>query len=115
MSRYNLSVYLLLTSTLLFGSFRGKAMTTGLPACDRSSCCESAEAALSAQLLKDILQGAMDAWPVPVTYTYGNLRSAYNHGSLTIAPVSNPAPHVTPGTAYLVTYDGITVCVIIPA
>jgi hypothetical protein len=65
---------------------------------------------MSAQLLRTILTEALEYWPQPHNCSYGMFRSAYNHGELTIEPSSMPG-----GEAYNVKYEGITVCVLIPA
>jgi len=66
-------------------------------------------------MLKKVLTGALAIWPVANNYSYGTFRSSYNHGTLTIIQhiVPQPVPPY-PYDAFLVTYNGITVCVIIP-
>jgi hypothetical protein len=64
---------------------------------------------ISSQLLKAILTKALEEWTVPHNYTYGLFRSSYNHGSLLVSA------HDTIQFAYNVKYDGITVCVTVPA
>ncbi len=65
---------------------------------------------ISAQLLKKVLLKAIDIWPMPNVPSYGQLRSGCNHGT-TLVVINT---HVTPNDSYLVTYDGITVCVLLP-
>lgn len=60
---------------------------------------------LSSQTVHQVLLLALQLWP---QYNYGNLRSAYSHGDLTIAPTSHPF-----GQAYFVDYEGVEICVLI--
>lgn len=64
---------------------------------------------ISAQLLQKILRAALDQWPIANNYSYGTLRSAYNHGSLVI--YHHPDPNLN---AYFVAFEGLNVCVLLP-
>lgn len=59
---------------------------------------------ISPSSLQYILRQCQSAWP---QFTYGNLRSAYNHGTLTIVSTVKPD-----GVYNDVTFGGITLCVI---
>ncbi len=59
---------------------------------------------VSPKSLRYILTQCQIAWP---QYNYGQLRSAYNHGDLTIVPTLKPD-----GVYNDVSFGGITLCVI---
>jgi hypothetical protein len=62
---------------------------------------------ISGQLLHNILMACLHEWP---QYNYGQLRSAYNSGELTIVPVQKVG-HVQ----YDIIYEGVELCVLIDA
>lgn len=63
----------------------------------------------SAQELHRILNEVQDVW---TQYTYGQLRSAYNHGTLTIVDYSHP--NLNPAYNWvMVKYGGLEICVIL--
>jgi hypothetical protein len=64
---------------------------------------------INAQLLQKILRAALDQWPIANNYSYGTLRSAYNHGSLVI--YHHPDPNLN---AYFVAFEGLNICVLLP-
>jgi hypothetical protein len=77
---------------------------TTSPACATHASVQMLPSTISAQSLKYILSQCEVAWP---TYTYGNLRSAYNHGTLTIVRTVKPD-----GIYNDVSFGGVTLCVI---
>lgn len=64
----------------------------------------SGQQTINPSSLQYILRQCQLAWP---QFTYGNLRSAYNHGTLTIVSTVKPD-----GVYNDVTFGGITLCVI---
>lgn len=62
-------------------------------------------------LLRRILLGALQQWP---HHSYAELRVAYARGQLTITPTAHPNGYPAGGLAFLVNYDGIEICVLIP-
>jgi hypothetical protein len=97
---------LLLAASPAIGSLRAEAPTraevVALEKC--------APPCMSSQLLKKVLLKAISIWPEPNVPSYGQLRSGYNHGT-TLVVINS---HISPNDSYLVTYDGITVCVLLP-
>jgi hypothetical protein len=64
----------------------------------------AASSTISPQSLKYVLDQCLLVWP---EYSYGDLRSAYNHGTLTIVSTVKPD-----GVYNDVSFGGITLCVI---
>lgn len=107
MKRLNFLFYLL----LLLGLVAPINQVSSTPASLAAACdlrCEVG-GSYAPQLLKKILEAAIAEWPYPCNY--GSMRSAYNHGNLTIEGTTHPSNI----PAYFVKFDGITVCVLIPA
>jgi hypothetical protein len=115
MFRSKISLFLLVMVTCtpvastLYGAPRTAASTITITASAPVSSVQ-----LTPQLLHQILCEAVQMWPTTGnTCTYGELRSGYNHGTVAIELAEQIEIGI--GTvAYNVTYEGITVCVIIP-
>ncbi len=114
MIKFRMPMLYLMLGGLLLGSSAATA-TTLQPQRQSMTVAPPVGGDIESQMLKKVLNGALEIWPNPNNYSYGTLRSSYNHGALTIVQHVYPQPVPPyPYEAFLVTFDGITVCVIVP-